>query len=141
MENRAINMHENWIKLDVPKSEKSEFIVTSVIHDLKGTKITLDDEKNVVELFWNGQTPILRSSDEGIRLRTSGEVQRKYNDKTFFRNCYLYRVENSKLLDWAVEESCGLYEKEKLNHYCVVTSVYLVDVIAGFEPEIVVKPL
>ena len=137
MENRAINMQENWLRCNVPESQDDlGFTVTSIVQDLDGTKILLGDGKIGVEVFWEGLTPILRSTDEGIRMRTWGEVQTKYNDKKFFRGCFLYRVENSKLLDLAEEESSGFYDKSKLLHYCIVTPVDLVDVVATFEPSV-----
>ena len=137
-ENMLDGLCEEWIKCDVAKSDTS-FIVTSLIQGFDSTRIILDDEKKIVEIIFEGYPPVLRSTDEGIRMRTWNEVQEKYKDKAYFRGCFLYYVQNSKLIEWAVEESCGFYEKDRLKHYCVVTSTDLIDVLTGVEPKIVVK--
>lgn len=97
---------------------------------------SIEMNENCVEVLFDGVTPIVRTSIEGIRMRTWGEVQLKYENKAFFKNWFLYKVENSKLVDWAAEESCGFYEKERLIHFCVVTGEDLIDVISTFEPKV-----
>lgn len=134
-------MQENWIKWNPANVPEGEFIVTDYIQNKDGTKFILDDENNIVVILFDGITPIIRSSVEGIRMRTWGEVQQKYNDKFFFRNWFLYKVENSKLSKWAEEESCGFYVSDQLTHYCVVTSEEIIDILSSFEPIIVVKPM
>lgn len=134
-------MQENWIKWNPANVPEGEFIVTNYTQNKDGTKFILDDEKNIVEILFDGITPIIRSSVEGIRMRTWGEVQQKYNDKFFFRKWFLYKVENSKLSKWAEEESCGFYVSDQLTHYCIVTSEEIIDILSSFEPIIVVKPM
>lgn len=139
MENRAINMQESWIKWNPTKAPEGAFIVTDYIQNKDGTKFILDDDDNIIEILFNGITPIVRASVEGIRMRTWGEIQQKYNDKFFFRNWFLYKVENSKLSKWAEEESCGFYASEQLSHYCIVTSEEIIDILSTFEPTIILK--
>lgn len=139
MENRAVDMQENWIKWNPTNIPEGAFIATDYIQNKGGTKFILDDGNNIVEILYDGITPIVRSSVEGIRMRTWGEVQQKYNDKFFFRNWFLYKVENSKLSKWAEEESCGFYVSNQLTHYCIVTSEEIIDVLSSFEPTIIVK--
>lgn len=141
MENRTINMQENWIKWNPGNVPEGEFIVTDYIQNKDGTKFILDDENIIVEILFDGITPIVRSSVEGIRMRTWGEVQQKYNDKLFFRKWFLYKVENSKLSKWAEEESCGFYVADQLTHYGIVTSEEIIDILSPFEPVIIVKPM
>jgi hypothetical protein len=141
MENRTVNMQENWIKCDVPKSQNEfGFTVTSIVQDSEGTKIFLEDEKIKVELYWDALV-ILRSSIESVRLRTVADVLTKYGNNSFFRGCFLYRVENSTFSDWVDEESYGVYEKSKQTHYCIVTSLDVIDVVASIEPAIKVTEL
>ena len=139
MENRAINMQEKWIKWNPANVSEGAFIVTDFIQDCVGTKVVLNDDKIVVEIFFDGILPIARSSVEGIRMRTWGEVQKKYSDKFFFKNWFLFKVENSKLSKWAEEESCGFYEAKHLTHYCIVTSEEIIDILSTFEPTVTVK--
>jgi len=141
MENRAIDMQENWINWNLPDISKGEYIVTEFIQNADGVKIILDNEKNIVEIFFDGIPSIIRISVEGIRMRTWGEVQQKYHDKNFFRDGFLFKVENSKLSKWAEEESCGFYEAERLTHYCIVTIEELIDIVATFDPIVKVSEI
>ena len=142
MENRAINMQENWTKWNPTNNiPEGDYVVTKQIQDNNGIKFLLEDDKNLIEIFFDGITPIVRSSIEGIRMRTWGEVQKKYNDKFFFRNWFLYKVEGSKFSMWAEEESCGFYSSEQLIHYCIVTSEEIIDILSASEPTINALPL
>ncbi|MGG3453571.1 hypothetical protein [Paenibacillus rhizolycopersici] len=141
MENRSVDMQEEWIRLEQGVIPEGQFIVESLIQDSDGTKVILDDEKNVVEIFFDGIPTLIRSTTEGIRMRTWSEVQLKYQNKFFFQKWFFYQVKNSKLSKWAIEESCDFYEEEQLNHYCIVTSEEVIDILAGFKPIIKVMKL
>lgn len=134
-------MQEEWIRLEQGVIPEGQFIVESLIQDSDGTKVILDDEKNVVEIFFDGIPTLIRSTTEGIRMRTWSEVQLKYQNKFFFQKWFFYQVKNSKLSKWAIEESCDFYEEEQLNHYCIVTSEEVIDILAGFKPIIKVMKL
>ena len=109
MENRAVNMQEEWVKLKQYNIPEGQFIVNNFTQDLEGTKIVLDDEKNTVEVFFDGIPVLVRSAVANIRMRTWSEVQLKYHDKSMFRNTFFFEVKNSKLVQWSNEEGCGFY--------------------------------
>ena len=139
MENRATDMQEEWIIIEDDKIPEGQYTVTTFVQNLEGTKIVLDDEINIVEIFFDGVPFLLRICEEGVRMRTWGEVQFKYQDKFFFRNHFFYQVQNSALTKWTIEESCGFFNEEQLKHYCVVTSEEIIDIIASFEPIVTVS--
>lgn len=141
MENRTIEMQEEWIKLDQYKIPEGQFIVTNFVQNSDGTKIVLNNEENVIEIFFDGIPSLLRSTAEGIRMRTWGEIQLKYQDKFFFRDWFFFQVKNSKLTKWVIEESCNFYDEDQLNHYCIVTSEELIDILASFKPTVKVSTL
>lgn len=129
-------MKENWVIWNPLNLPKGNYVVTEFLQNTDGTKITLSDESNNISILFDGITPLIRTSIEGIRMRTWGEVQQKYNNKYFFRNWFFYKVENSKLAKWAEEESCGFYVSEKLLHFCIVTGEDVIDILSTFEPDI-----
>lgn len=134
-------MEENWVKWNPINIPEGEFIITDYIQNKNGTKFILDNGNSVVIILFDGIIPIVRSSMEGIRMRTWGDVQQKYDDKFFFRKWFLYKVENSELAKWVEEESCGFYLSHQLTHYCIVTSEEIVDILSSFEPKIAVEPM
>lgn len=115
-------MQEEWIKIKLYEIPDGKFIVTSFVQNSDGTKILLDDERIAVEIFFDGIPFLVRNSVENMRMRTWSEVQLKYCDKFIFRNTFFFEVKNSKLIKWAMEESCGFYDESQLRHYCIVTT-------------------
>ena len=70
MENRALNMKENWIKLNPLNLPDGDYCVIKFLQNVDGTEITLSDESNNVTVLFDGGTPLVRTSIEGIRMRT-----------------------------------------------------------------------
>lgn len=139
MENRELEMEENWIKWNPLNLPEGEYVVTKFLQNIDGTEITLTDDANKISILFDGNILLARTSDEGIRMRTWAPVQQKYDNKYFFRNWFLYKVENSKLAKWAEEESCGFYVSEKILHFCVVTGEDIIDVLSTFEPNLFIS--
>lgn len=134
MGNKEINFSEEWIKIirnDIPDGE---YIVTNFVQNINGTKIMLDDGEHIVDIFFDGIPVLSRNTIEGIRMRTWGNVQLKYNDKFIFRKSFFFEVKNSELIKWCVQESCEFYENNQLKHYCIVTSEEMIDIVSTFEP-------
>ena len=129
-------MEEKWLKWNPADIPQGNYSVTGFVQDENGTVITLEDDKNSVKINFDGVVPFASTSLEGIRVRTWSEAQEKYQDRFFFRNWFLYRIENSKLGKWAEEESCGFYTATELCHYCIVTGEEVIDILAGFEPKL-----
>lgn len=141
MENRAVDMQEEWVNLAKYNIPEGQFIVTSFVQNLDGTRILLDNEQISVEVFFDGVPILVRNGIENLRMRTWSEVQLKYQDKFIFRNSFLFEVKNSKLVQWSIEESCGFYDERQLRHYCIVTSEEVLDIVATFEPIVKITSL
>lgn len=134
MENNRTDFSEEWIKIEKSDIPEGEYIVTNFVQDLAGTKILLDDGEHSIGIFFDGIPVLVRNTIEGCRMRTWGNVQLKYNDKSFFRKSFFFEVKKSDLVKWCIRESCGFYEEHQLRHYCIITSEELIDIISTFEP-------
>ena len=134
MENKGTVFSEEWIEIIRSDIPEGKYIVTKFVQDLDGTKILLDNGEHNIEVFFDGIPVLVRNTIEGLRMRTWGNVQLKYNDKSIFRNSFFFEVKKSDLVKWCVQESCGFYEEHQLKHYCIITSEELIDIIASFEP-------
>ena len=66
-------------------------------------------------------------------------VQEKNNDRAYLGKWFLYKIENSDFMKWAVKESCGFYSEEDLLHFCIVTENDIVDILSLGEPTVVVR--
>lgn len=134
MGNKKDDFSEKWIKITSKDLPEGEYIVTSFVQDMSGVKIILENEEDKINIIFEGIPVLIRNAIEGIRMKTWGNVQLKYKDKSIFRNSFFFEVKNSELINWCVEESCGFYEADRLKHYCIVTSEEIIDVISTFEP-------
>lgn len=141
MENRNHDFDEKWIRIEEDKmpegSKASNFVVMDFIHNADdGTKVKLEDEDYIFEIKFDGVPIMSRIADEVTRMRSWYKVQTKYDDEKFFVGHFFYRVEDSKLVDWLVEESEGVNRKYGMTHYCVITADDIIDIVATFPPEI-----
>lgn len=134
--NHNIFLKEEWHAWNPDYISTENCVVTQIIQDIEGTKILLDNEYDFYKIFFEGVTPLVRSCEQGLRMRTWSNVQKKYNNKKYFNNYFLHKVEKSNLIDWIMEEDCGFYEREELQHFSIVTSVEIIDIVSYTEPEI-----
>lgn len=127
---------ENWIVWNPTNVELGKAYAVEAVHCEDQIKFIIDCEENKIEITYDGFIPVYTYSLEGIRTATWGSVQEQHNDKYFFKKWFLYKVENSRFLKWALEESCGYYSEKEIVHYCIVTQQSLMDIVATSEPKI-----
>lgn len=139
MENSSSEIQEEWMKLEQFGIPEGEFVISSIVQNMEGTIIILDDEMCTIEVFFDGIPVLVSNAVANIRMRTWSEIQIKYHDKYIFRNAFLFEIRKSRLVEWLAEEGCGFYKKSTLRHYCLVTIEEVVDVISTFEPIIKVS--
>jgi hypothetical protein len=141
MKEKTKAAEEERLKCNPCNIPSGDFIVTSVLDNFNGTKITLDDENTVVEILFNGGASLLRLSNESMRMQTWGNVQKKYDDGNYFVGHFFYVVNNSSLSKWAEEENYSVFEANEFTHYCIVTSDDFIDILSTFEPTITMYPV
>ena len=127
------NYMEEWIKITDDNIPKGDYVVVNFVQNSNHTKISLSDGKYTVLVIFNGIPILTQNTIEGIRMRTWGNAQLKYN-KYMFRESFLFEIKNSNLIKWCVQESCGFYKESQLKHYCIVTCEELVDIVSTFDP-------
>jgi len=74
-----------------------------------------------------------RVMDEGDLLKFQSQF-----DTPVFANGFIYQIYDSELINYCYNEKCEILEKEKFNHFVLVTDDDFIDVIAfDDEPSIV----
>ena len=68
MEKSNLEIQEQWLKWNPSKLPEGNYTVISFTQDLEGTKIILENEKNMVKVFFDGIILLARISTEGIRI-------------------------------------------------------------------------
>lgn len=138
--NTGLHEDENWILWNPLNIPDCQAFSVEINHENSGTVFLTECENQFIRVMFEGGVPLYTYSDEGMRMATYAPVQIKNNDKYYFTKWFLYKIENSDFIKWAVKESCGLYEKHKLQHFCIVTANEVVDIISFVSPVIEVIP-
>lgn len=96
-------------------------------------------EKKVIVRFKDGVLSY-RNTDEGSLLKTWSKLDQQYNG-SFYSNWTLFKVKNSGYLKWFLEESMGIYEHEKVEHYVFVTPDDVIEVLSAYPPKVLLEPV
>lgn len=96
-------------------------------------------EKKVIVRFEDGVLSY-RNTDEGSLLKTWDKLDQQYNG-SFYSNWPLFKIKNSKYLKWFFEESMGIYEREKVEHYVFITPDDVIEVLSAYPPKILIEPM
>lgn len=131
MQNRSIDMPEEWIEMKQYNIPKGQFIVRNFTQDMDEVKIVLDDGHNtVIEVVFDGMPLLWRIVDKAMKIN----IWNKDEIKLIKGDIFLYEIKNSQLTQWAIEEGCGFYEKSQFTHYRIAVSEKVVDVLSMSEP-------
>ena len=137
-------MHENedWIVWN-PQNINAEIVSgaydVEIANEEDNLRFTVYCENSIVDVCFHCVVPMYLYSDEGMRMAAYMPVQEKNNDRAYLGKWFLYKIENSDFMKWAVKESCGFYSEEDLLHFCIVTENDIVDILSLGEPTVVVR--
>ncbi|MBO0466622.1 hypothetical protein JZO73_03640 [Enterococcus plantarum] len=124
-------MLERWYEYDDSNIPIDTYEVSEIVQNLEGTIIKLVGKENNIDVIF-GFVDSLRITDEGRRIRTYNEVAgiQKYREN--FVGNPIYKVEQSKYVEWIEKESGGFCGD--VEHYVIITENDLIDIISTFPP-------
>lgn len=135
----GLHENENWILYNPLNLPPCKAFSVEIIQK-ENTVFSVECDNCFVNLVFDCFVPVYLYSYEGIRLATYAPIQEKNNDRYYFTKWFLYKIENSSFIKWAMSECFGLYQNHNLLHFCIVTADDVVDIIASCKPEFVVIP-
>lgn len=121
---------EKWIKREPLEEVKDKFDVVSVFDNFDGLVFSLEnsDGTKTVEMIFNGFVVSYRSIDEGARYKVIVDLDERYGVE-FYNKSTFFQVHNSLYIEWIISESYGLYHKDGLLHFVILSINYIVDII------------
>lgn len=124
-------MLERWYEYDDSNIPIDTYEVSEIVQNSEGTIIKLVGKENNIDVIF-GFVDSLRITDEGRRIRTYNEVAgiQKYREN--FVGNPIYKVEQSKYVEWIEKESAGFCGD--VEHYVIITENDLIDIISTFPP-------
>ena len=125
---------EKWIIYNPTKLTVCNVYSGEVCQDDDGFHVMLKCDIGKVEILFRGLVPTYTYSVEGLRMDTWAPIQEKNNDKMYFRKWFIFKIEYSNYIQWALKESCGFYSERELSHYRIVTNYEIIDILSLGEP-------
>jgi hypothetical protein len=123
-------MDEKYAKWEPVEGIENEMWVEALHDDYEGLRVLLKGS--------SGSSGILsisfpqyygyRNFDESFRDKLWGK------DSFETRNWSLFKTSSSEFIDWLVEESGGVYNKEEMLHYVIKTGADVIEVVAKLVP-------
>tara|TARA_B100001094_G_C17955249_1_gene682645 strand:- start:143 stop:550 length:408 start_codon:yes stop_codon:yes gene_type:complete len=101
--------------------------------DLFSVKLICSEEISNIEICFDSVVSY-RSADEGSRMRFLDECP-----DGILGDKILIGVKNSQYLNWFMNECHHIYDESELNHYIIITSDSIIDVLTYEKPQIILK--
>lgn len=103
--------------------------------DEKGVVLEFEDEARTMKIYISFLQGFLsfRETDEGILMKTFADLTFSYKAGRCAGGI-LYTVENSNYLQWFKEESLGIYDEKKIEHYVIISYDGPTEVLATAGP-------
>jgi hypothetical protein len=129
-------MKEIWHCYDRAEVPNGRYELIDLRRDGASVHIVVDNEIHEITVSFD-VVIAFRMCDEGDRLKTIFEVAASKGD-AFLPHSLICTVENSKFIDWLMDENYGVNDV-LIKHYAVVTANDILDFLATNDPTIVIK--
>ncbi|TCS93246.1 hypothetical protein [Hazenella coriacea] len=96
----------------------------------------LTDTKKIVFKFEEGVLSY-RNTDEGSLIKKLYYLDQHY-DTAFYSEWTLFKVKHSDYLGWFLEDSSGIYESNKVEHYVFITPNEVIEIISANLPQVII---
>ncbi|TGL66536.1 hypothetical protein [Leptospira kmetyi] len=130
-------MKEVWKQWVLHKNLLRKYSIDEVVDTLDGVKIRMGDVNQKVDIIFSDSVSAYRSVEEGFRQNLINDLIDQYGSD-FITKCTFFQVENSKFLNWLIEESYGFIDAPEIKHFSFLASNSILDVVANYEPEIII---
>jgi len=134
-------MDEQWIKWEPIQGLSRHYYVDLVSDSFDGFLIELTDaenENNKVEIKFLDSVKAYRSTDEAYRSHLLSVLYETYGIE-YFNEWALFKVRNSDYQKWLTEQSYGFLDLKTTTHFSIMGGESIVDVIANYDPIVVLK--
>ncbi len=135
-----LHKDEVWTRWNPENIPECHAYSVDIRHEESGIVFLVEFDDKIIKVSFDGNIPMYVYSDEGLRMATYAPVQKKHNDNFYFRDWFLYRVENSDFLKWTALESLGIYGDLYNKHFCIVTENDVVDILSAADPTFEIIP-
>lgn len=121
---------KKWIPSDSVNA--SIYTMRSITDNFDGFSVVLENKVyEVLTIKWDAVESYCCSTEE-VRFKfVATEWQQIKRD---FPNWFFFKIIDSPYINWIHEQSGGFISKEKLKHFMIVTTDFVLDVVSRCEP-------
>jgi hypothetical protein len=133
-------MEERWMCWEPASDLQKRYYIEALCDSMQGFRVILSDAKDRnkrVLINFEDSVEGYRYSEETMRCNLIYELSEKYG-RDFCGDWSLFRVENSSYMQWAIAESLNIVENWGLQHFCIIGSMSVLDIINGLEPKVTI---
>lgn len=130
-------MREVWKKWNPINDDFGKMYLEELIKTKGAMKILLKSEEQNIALkfLFDGEVLSFCCSDEGRRLKTINELDKKYGTD-FYKNQSYFIKENSRYVNKFNKETYNIYNNFKILHYVFLLSDDVIDILSAFPPRV-----
>ena len=130
-------MREVWKKWNPINDDFGKMYLEELIKTKGAMKILLKSEEQNIALkfLFDGEVLSFCCSDEGRRLKTINELDKKYGTD-FYKNQSYFIVENSRYANKFNKETYNIYNNFKILHYVFFFFFDVIDILSAFPPRV-----
>lgn len=130
-------MREVWKKWNPINDDFGKMYLEELIKTKGAMKILLKSEEQNIALkfLFDGEVLSFCCSDEGRRLKTINELDKKYGTD-FYKNQSYFIIENSRYVNKFNKETYNIYNNFKILHYVFLLSDDVIDILSAFPPRV-----
>ena len=128
---------EIWERWEPVSGIPAKLYNDSFLDHREGILLEFSDEnyeQKVIVRFENGVLSD-RNTDGGSLLKTWHQLDEQYRDP-FYSKWPMFKVKNSAYLKWFYEQSMGIYEQQKVEHYVFITPDDVIEILSAYSPKV-----
>lgn len=129
---------ENWKAYRPIDELEDNYYIREMLDRHEGVELLFfgENKHKGIKIIFENSYDGYRCVEEGARYRTLCNLIDRYGEVFIHSNC-LFTVENSRFVQWLVDESCEVLEKKDLIHFAFLSIDYYVDIVAPYHPKII----
>ncbi|MBI9048823.1 MAG: hypothetical protein JEZ00_05375 [Anaerolineaceae bacterium] len=134
-------MDEQWSKWEPIQGLAPHYYIDSISDSYDAFLIGLtnaENENKKIEIKFRNSVEAYRSTYETYRHYLLEILDKTYGME-FFTKWSFFKVKNSDYIKWLSEQSCGIWDSKTITHFSIMGGESIVDVIANYDPIVVLK--
>ena len=126
-----------WAHWEPIKGLSGKYYIDFLMMSTDGLIIKLSQGEQKIEIIFDEHVDAFRYTNESFCFKIFGDLSEQYGDD-FYVGRSFFKVINSEYLAWLSEQSCTWSDQFPFMHFCIFGGDKVVDVLARYEPKVMI---